>query len=252
MDEPGCALLVMSCSAYRDLWTPFFTLFLRYWPDCPFEVYLGTDCGTFDDPRVTTLAVGNRQWSNRLRACLERIRAHYVLLLLEDYFFTEAIRTETILTHLHSLRALEGTVLRLYPRPGPDLPLKGRGDIGRIHAKAPYRISTQAAIWNGVRLAALLRDDESIWDFERKGSLRSQRNIDGFYSTYEVALPYRQVVERGQWFRRAAKYYEEQQIGCDFGARPVMGPLTAIKKSIHAGSKNFLNTILPIPLRIRL
>ncbi len=69
MDEPGCAVLVMSCGAYRDLWTPFFTLFWRYWPDCPFEVYLGTDCETFDDRQVTMLAVGNHEWSDKT-ACV--------------------------------------------------------------------------------------------------------------------------------------------------------------------------------------
>ena len=39
-----CSILVVSCDRYRDLWTPFFTLFQRYWPDCDMPVYLGTNC----------------------------------------------------------------------------------------------------------------------------------------------------------------------------------------------------------------
>ena len=42
---PGqlCSVLVPSCDAYADLWIPFFALFWRYWSDCPFPVYLGTN-----------------------------------------------------------------------------------------------------------------------------------------------------------------------------------------------------------------
>jgi len=34
------AVLVVSCDKYADLWPPFFQLFLRFWPECPFSVYL--------------------------------------------------------------------------------------------------------------------------------------------------------------------------------------------------------------------
>ncbi len=65
--------------------------------------------------------------------------------------------------------------------------------------------------------------------------------------------PYRtgKLWNAGNGSGECAKYYGAQQIGCDFEARGVMDPLTATKKAIHGGSKNFLNTILPVPLRIR-
>src|SRR5579875_2993140 len=84
---PPCAVLVMSCDAYRDLWNPFFTLFRRYWHDCPWPVYLGTNRLQFADEHVTSLAAGDGPWSERLRFCLQQIEADFVLLLLEDYFF---------------------------------------------------------------------------------------------------------------------------------------------------------------------
>ena len=241
----------MSCDAYRDLWTPFFTLFWRYWPDCPFPVYLGTNHTRFDDRRVTSLPAGDHQWSKRLRAILSRIEADHVLLLLEDYFFIEPIATQDISQALCAFERLNGTVLRLYPSPGPDNPLNGHVTIGQIDRLASYRVSTQAAIWNKSRLTELLRDEESIWDFEWEGTARSQSLPDGFYATYKTALPYRQVVERGQWFRAAAHYFAEQQIGCDFSARPVMSPATAIKKTIRRCSTTLLDRVLPPRLRLR-
>jgi len=42
-DRANCSILIPSCDKYSDLWRPFFTLFWRHWPDCPFPVYLGSN-----------------------------------------------------------------------------------------------------------------------------------------------------------------------------------------------------------------
>lgn len=239
----------MSCDAYRDLWPPFFSVFWRYWADCPFAVYLGTNRTKYDDSRVITLAAGDHEWSKRARLCLEQIPDDYVLLLLEDYFLTAPVSNAAISEHLNVLHTLGGIVLRLYPLPGPDLEIREHTAIGRIHRRAPYRVSTQAAIWNRAELLKMLRDDESIWEFERKGTRRSEEKTDGFYATYKSALDYRQVVERGQWFRSAAKYYERQEIGCDFKARSVMSPLTALKKFINGKRRYWIGRFLALRFR---
>ena len=246
---PSCAVLVMSCDAYRDLWLPFFTLFWQYWPDCPFSVYLGSNHAPYHDSRVTTLAVGDHEWSRRLRLCLEGIDTQYVLLLLEDYFLNQRISTPAILENLHSLDSLAGTVLRLHPRPAPDVPLSRHAGISRIHRLAPYRISTQPAIWNRTALLTLLADEESIWDFEWQGTLRSQTFPDSFYGTQQTVFPYRHVVERGQWFWNAARHFASRQIGCDFDARATMGPAKAFSKALHRLFKNSMYAILPIRFR---
>lgn len=247
----SCAVLVVSCDAYRDLWTPFFTLFWRYWPDCPFPVYLGANQARFEHLRVTTLCAGDHEWSQRLRTHLDQIHAEYILLLLEDYFFTEPISTFEISASLSSLQRLEGTVLRLYPRPKPDRELEGESNIGQIDRHALYRVSTQAAIWNKRRLSDLLQDDESIWEFEWKGSRRSHVQPQGFYSTYRALMPYRRVIERGRWFPSEAKYFERQQIGCDFEARQVMSWATEVRKAITGNSKSLLDLVVPGRLRFR-
>src|SRR5438874_4531975 len=246
---PSCAVLVMSCDAYRDLWRPFFTLFWRYWPDCVFPVYLGTNRLKYHDSRVTNLPAGDYEWSKRLRLCLEQIDDEYVLLLLEDYFLEASVSNTQIIQHLKLLHALCGSVLRLYPSPGPDVEVPGQSRIGRIHRLAAYRISTQVAIWSRGELLRLLRDDESIWEFERKGTERSKQQPDGFYATYDAVLPYRQVVERGKWFRSAARHYAKQQIGCDFDSRSVIGPITALKKAINRRRKNSIGALWRLRFR---
>ncbi len=68
------AVLVTSCDKYQDLWEPFFTLFFRYWQDCPYPVYLGTNHLKYDHERVKTIAVGDEtDWSSDFRSMLEQI-----------------------------------------------------------------------------------------------------------------------------------------------------------------------------------
>lgn len=234
---PTCAVLVMSCDAYRDLWRPFFHLFWRYWHDCPWPVYLGTNKLQFDEERVISLAAGESEWSERLRTCLKQIEAEFVLLLLEDYFFDGPVSTTQICERLSTLRSLGGAQMRLFPLPGPDRKLETHPGIGRIDRRAQYRVSTQAAIWNRAHLAELLRDGESIWNFEWNATDRSRGSAAGYYATYKPLLNYRQVIERGEWFRSAARHFSQQSIGCDFAARCVMSLSTAFKRWVTTNAR---------------
>lgn len=248
---PSCAVLVVSCDKYRDLWQPFFNLLWKYWPDLPFHVYLGTNNETYTDERVTTLLVGtDHSWSRNLRWFLQQIDTDYVLTLFDDFFLEENIQTANLLQHLRELRELDGTVLRLFPKPGPDRPVPGRRTIGAIHPKAPYRVSAQPAFWHRTKLLEMLRDEEDAWEWEWNGTERS-RSSPGFFATYQALLPYRHVVERGQWFWSAARDLRRQNVGCDFEARPVMGPLTAAKKATNRFRKDLISSLLPVHLRRR-
>src|SRR6266568_9360967 len=91
------AVLVVSCDPYSDVWAPFFTLFWKYWPDCPYPVYLGTNEKTVPHNSVTTLRVGtDRDWSSNLREMLRQLRAEHVMLFLEDFFITARVDTASI------------------------------------------------------------------------------------------------------------------------------------------------------------
>ena len=226
--DRNCCILVVSCDRYRDLWTPFFTLFKRYWPDCNMPVYLGTNCAHADVAGVTILNAGEDEaWSRRLRYFLQTIDTSYVLVMLEDFFLDRRVSNAEILRQIELLQRLDGVALRLFPNPPADYFLDG---VGILHVQSPYRVSLQAAIWNRRRLMDLLVDEESPWEFERRGSKRSRALSGGFYSVAKAVIHYQHVVERGEWFRSCARRYGAEDIGCDFKARPVMGILKTCKK----------------------
>lgn len=229
-EEPSCAVLVMSCDAYSDLWLPFFNLFWRYWSDCPWPVYLGTNYRLFADERVTSLRSEHTGWTQCLRFCLNQIDSDFVLLLLEDYFLDRPVSTPLVSEKLITLADLRGAQLRLFPLPGPNRKLSSHPSLGLIHRNAEYRVSTQAAFWKRTHLLDLLMDGESPWDFEWNATNRSRRLNAAHYGTYKPLIHYRHVIERGEWFRAAVRYFENQQIGCDFTARPIMSRSRALKR----------------------
>lgn len=242
----------MSSDGYKDLWRPFFHLFHEYWPDCPFPVYLGaqTEQGDFAGVQML-LAGGGDSWSLSLRRFLEQIPCENVMMLLEDFFLCEKVSSVNILAHLDTLRRLRGSVLRLHPNPRPTIRIGGSSMVGEQHRLAPFRVSLQASIWDRAALLALLRDEESPWEFELKGTIRAQIEPHGFYCSFKREIVYRQVVEGGKWFWGAARYYQGKDLGCDFAARPVMGVLTAGRKALVESIRRWRVRLLLLPLHLR-
>lgn len=227
LDQPAnevCSLLVLSCDAYSDLWRPFFTLFWRFWKDCPFKVYLGSNTIAYSDPKVKTLLAGHGgSWSSEFGRQLQMIDTPYVLLCLEDFFFRRDVPTERLLSVFNLFRHMQGHMLRLVRNPGPDRAIPETSEFGVVDIGTPYRVSMQASVWRRETLAQLLSDRESIWEFEMSGSLRSAMFEEGFFTVYDSILPYdHHVVERGKWFPVDAKTFGRLHIGCDFSRRPIM------------------------------
>ncbi len=217
------SILVVSCDKYSDLWQPFFTLFWRYWNDCPFDVYLLSNFLTYPDPRVKTLAMGeDKNWSGSLLEALKQIDTPYLILMLEDFFFRKPVNTDEIFRCIEALKALNGRMLRLIPRPKPDKPVLNCSFLGYIRATSAFRISTQGSLWEKSALMSLLRDGENIWEFEINGTKRI-RNQTGYYCVWQPVLTYHHhVVERGKWFRSEARQFRAARIGCDFSKRQIM------------------------------
>jgi hypothetical protein len=217
------SIVVLSCDRYSDLWKPFFSVFWKNWPDCPFPVYLLSNYQSFNHPQVNSVQIGeDLSWSKGLKQMLERIPTPYTLLFLEDFFLLAPVDTARVLSCFDALRELDGDMLRLKPDPGPNQQVEGFSSIGRIDIDSPFVISTQTAIWRREFLLKLLQEKESAWEFEVKGTERSRDIGKGLYCTWEPIFNYSHVIERGKWFRWAAKHFGEMGIGCDFTRRPVM------------------------------
>jgi hypothetical protein len=226
---PDVSAVVLSHDGYADLWPVFFELLFRFWPDLPYPVHLVSNRLVFPDDRVIPVRVGDdRSWSQTLARALEHIPGRYVLLMLDDYFLVGAVDTARIARLHAAMVKLGAAYLRLVPAPKPDSPCPGFSDIGYIKKGAPYRASLQVAFWERGALLRLLREDETAWDFELKGSRRSDQISYPFLSVYDArALPYRHAVRRGRWMPHAIRQFAALGITVDCANRPTEAELYA-------------------------
>jgi hypothetical protein len=218
------AILVASTDAYADLWAPFFTLFRRYWPDCPYPVYLGSNVRTYAAEGVRPITVGEDiDWSTGFIAMVRRIDEPYILVLLEDYLLSAPVETARIESLYEEMKRRSAACMRVMPVPGapaadPDFP-----DAGELPRGMPYRVSLQAAIWRSDELLELLRPGESPWEFELRGTSRSDLLGAPFLSIVRDGprpLPYFiTAVGRGVWQRDAVALCRREGVAVDLGAR---------------------------------
>jgi len=222
----NCSILVPSCDKYSDLWEPFFSLFWRYWPDCPYPVYLGSNHQSFEHPKVKTILVGDdKDWSSGIKAMLETLQSKYVLVILEDFFIRKPVDGKHIVSLIRILEELKGSMLQLRPIiRRPFSRVKGFSAVVRLRKEMPYRVSLQPTIWEREALLSLICEGESAWEFEINASNRSRKEYEAYFCIRKKPpiIWKHHVVERGKWFWHEARRFKKANIGCDFSRRSVM------------------------------
>jgi hypothetical protein len=229
----------VSCDQYSDLWKPFFSLFWRFWPDCPFNVYLLSNKISADIPRVATLLTGEDvSWSDNLRKGIERLEEEYILLFIEDLFLHDFVCTDEVLQVVNRAIENKANYLRMNPLQRPDKPYDEL--IGIVSKGTIYRSSVVMSIWRKTVLLNLLKSGETAWDFEIYGSIRSD-DYDGFYSTWENQFPTINGVIKGEWRRDAVKKCRSLGVEIDLTKRTVMNPMRATVFSLKRLRTKLLN-----------
>jgi hypothetical protein len=197
-------LLVVSCDRYSDLWNPFFTIFRKRWPDCPFPLYLGTNNLRFDGDGVHTVAIGDdRSWTENVRRMLDVLASEHVILFLEDFLLTEKVSTSDVvrLTEV-AVRERVGCLRLVADMPlalKPSAPIARYPGLGVIEPGEWHRVTAQVSVWRTDTLRKLLFPGASAWEFEAIGGRLSDRFSEPFWGVYDTVVSYEQVVEKGKW-----------------------------------------------------
>jgi hypothetical protein len=214
-------VLVVSCDKYADVWGPFFAIFRKRWPDCPYPVFLGSNHRAFPDTRVRSIPIGDdASWTHSTSLMLARVGVPRVILLLEDFLLTRPVDTARVRSLVELAIANDLHCLRLVPKMAPSRPLAAFPGLGEFPPGHLNRVSTQAGVWRTETLAALLQEPRTAWDFEAKASLASGRFPDRFWGVLRPALHYLQSVESGLWTHRGVAVCRKAGVPVDLAARP--------------------------------
>ncbi|MDO9000762.1 MAG: hypothetical protein Q7W45_13420 [Bacteroidota bacterium] len=243
------AILVLSCDKYADAWRPFFLFFEKYWGDCPFPIYLGTNEKEFKFNNVKQIfSHKNTTWSDELQIILKQIPEKNIILILEDYFIYKQVNTETIIKLLEIMESENAAYLKLaafpkkYDKLWPHNALTRHPNIGEIEKESQYRVCLQTAIWNKEILLNLLNPAENPWQFEIEASKRSnlldnpilcvmadpnQQSVHGPIQYYCTALT------AGKWMRGAVKLCKKENIALDLSQRLVETRYEELRRKLY-------------------
>ena len=198
---PSIAILVASCDKYADLWPLFFELFRKFWPDCPYRVYLLSNHLRPSYRGIVPVPVGDdTSWSGNLRKALHAIPEDHILLLVDDLFFLAPVNTRTVVELATELISASGNCLKM----NPSVPGNIRFN-DRLYLSSPgaaYRASTVLTLWKKNVLHDLLVEGETAWDFEIEGSRRSDA-YGKFFTSSRKQFQIVNGVIKGRWSRYA-------------------------------------------------
>jgi hypothetical protein len=236
--HPGdTAVVVMSCSRFKQVWMPFFTLFRRYWPDCPYDVCFLTDIekggipdapwlhesvGTSGVPVIVYTQPTDLGWCGNFVRLMKNVREQRIILFQEDMLPTAPADTPVVRRLVRYAHQNDVGCLRLMPCPGPDRPWKNPF-LGEIDKDADYRVSLQLAVWDRNLITDLVARTTTPWMLEGQGARLTRGFRQSFLSVHRESyewpggpVPYFiTAVTRGKWEKGALELLRREGISMD-------------------------------------
>ncbi len=226
-----CAF-VSSSDNTRDVFAQVSKSFSVFWPDCPFQKYVGlntpdsTDDLSGFEPIYAPVGGWRPELLSQIRLLPKSIE--YILLFLDDFLLLERVDNSNLERILE--KALENKLkyLRLIPISRAIIPQVFRqlsrmfrmSDWERIPDRMPYYSSLQVALWKRAHLEGMLELKGGIWDFENQW-------ISGVshYAVADTALiNYVHVVEKGKWQATARRLFGKVNLPFWHGHRKTLSP----------------------------
>ncbi len=242
MNSKKVAIIISSFDGYSDLWRPLEESYKKYWEDCPYKIYLTTNFKEYKSDLFKTLQVGkDKSWSDMLYKSVEMIEEDYLLLTFDDLFLSRKIETKDISSLIEYVIDNDVDYFQLYSSNSQHTKITDK--IVSKDKNSKYRNATVWSLWKKEVLLDLLDRDENAWEFEDKGSERSNR-YDKFYCVNYPAIPYINGVVKGKWVPSAIGKLKKQGIEVDTQSRKVMSLKESLKYNVVNKCYNLYKSML--------
>ena len=196
------SFVVVSCDKYQGLWEIFFHSFFKYWPDCPYELYLVSNYLEYPSKKVKSIKIGeDSDYGTNLRKISDQIPTDWFIFWFEDTPFSEILNTPRIDDLLSEAQNKNAGSCLLVPT-YPVVYKKNNGDlVGRIPKNVKYRAAIGASLYNKLTFNKLILEGKSAWEHDQNSEPNNWN--DNFLalnsSIKEPFFPYSHGVVKGKW-----------------------------------------------------
>ena len=210
------SIVVSSCDRFFDVWQPFAFFFRKFWPDCPFPVYLVVNELRVESSVVRPIRVGrDKGWASNMQVALAQIRTPYILYFQEDYFLTDEVRRAQLAADISYAVEHDAASFCFFDLSLLEPDFREKNDrFGVVPDDSKGRTRLQTALWKREVFASLLRPGETAWNMEARGSERTRGVLMLSYARDDVApIPYlMSAIMRGLWTREALALCHEHGV----------------------------------------
>lgn len=197
------AVVVSSCDAFFDAWRPFAHFFRKFWPGCPFPVYLIVNELTLRSDFIRALPVGlDRGWASNMITAVQQLAEPHVLYLQEDYFLNKAVHAAQLASDFsYAVREdVDAFCFRARSRLEPGFqPVNER--LGLVPQDSDGRTRCQLTLWKRESFLRVLSAGETAWQMEAQGSERTRdMKVLSYCRRDDAPVPYlMSAIVRGLW-----------------------------------------------------
>lgn len=239
MIESDVAIVVGACDKYRACFGPFCHGMSKYWPEPRWPLKFVTNFVT--PPCGDSIKVGDDggDWSYAMRAAMAMIQEPIILWFIEDFWLTALTDTKAVGEFADLIRQDKVDHIQLMPtwKPRRDKGTCPFDDRLLVFAVNPpgmfsnYRASLQVGLWRKSVFEDLIRIGETCWEFEVKGTRRSEVYGDRFVGVKKCLYVHhatpnddpayeRLPVSKGKWTSAAQLYAEREGLAIDLSCDP--------------------------------
>ena len=256
-------ILVCSCDAYEDLWTPFFTLLKKHWTSLDLPIVLNTESKNFKLDGLDIKCIHSpfeKRYGQRMINALSTIKTEYVLLLLDDFFLRKPVSEERINQIINWMKDDQHIAyfncdcLPTYI----DYEMDKFPGFKRLPPACDYTLNMQAAIWRTKILKEFWRPSASPWEWETIYNLLilnypkykfycANQLKNSFLDYGHCAYGDIWGVYRGKWvIEDVEPLFEREGIKIDYLARGVCKEVRNVEKSEKVSERD--NSIIVYPI----
>jgi hypothetical protein len=152
---------------------------------------------------------------------------------------------------IESFLSVDGNFLSLFTQGNMGRPnMKFNNFFGIIDKGSLYRPTCVYSFWKISVLEDLLVREENAWEFERFGSVRSDK-YDGFYMTYKNFFKMSNTVIKGKWQRSEYKKIISLGFSPDLKSRKIFSIKEELFHKLYSFTFKLFIFYLPIPNKFR-
>ena len=223
------SIILCTCDDYFDLCFNCIKLIHKYWPQFDGLIYINSDTKSFDDKsgKIKNVyhASSGLSWSQRLFDSLAQCDSEFVSIFLEDFYIESYVNNDEFLKCLRYMQNHKNINSIIFSKePGIGKIINELPGFAYRRYLSPFKLTTHIGIYRKSFLLNILKKNESAWEFETSGSVRSLfkkgRYICKADSNFTFPYHYGLLVSKGKYHCNLKSHFEEKE-GIIFKKREV-------------------------------